>query len=121
MDVSLLSSSNLFLATCLPVSLVLATVVMESKCSKEINSLLKKKAGRELYRKAIWANVLNMLIISPFACFFVLTHLGAKHPGPYTLCEQIGKISGIIAIEGFLLHLIHVVMHQVKGFYWMYV
>lgn len=90
---------------------------MELQCQQDVRKLLQKKGGLKLYKKALAANVVNMLIVSPIACCTILVKV--CYIGPFTVVQQLQKTTGVVLIEGLLLYLSHIVMHEVKGFYWM--
>lgn len=111
------TSMTILLSLCIPLSLVVVIGLMETQCQQEVQKLLKKKDGGRLYQKAVVANIVNMAIISPVFCYLNMIH--ASGFGPLTPVQQLQKVIGVVIIEGLLLHLSHIVMHEVRGFYWM--
>lgn len=96
--------------------IILLTVILESFCPEEIEKLLHKKGGKELYRQAIVANLVNVSFFGTLAYFVTVVYF--CHPGPLTLTEQIRGACGVVIIEGLLFYLVHKAFHEVKGLYW---
>lgn len=95
--------------------MLLLTVLLESFCMDEVQRLIQKKGGRELYKQAIVANLINVGIFGMLTYWFSVAF--ACVPGPLTILEQIRGIFGALFIEGLLFYLIHKSFHEVKWLY----
>jgi len=82
---------------------------------EEVQKLVQKKGGRELYKKAIVANLVNVGIFGVLTYWISVTF--ACVPGPLTLSEQIRGVFGILFIEGLGFYLVHKAFHEIKWLY----
>ena len=95
--------------------MLLLTVFLESFCMDEVHKILQKKGGRELYKKAIIANLVNVGIFGVLTYWISVAF--ACVPGPLTFSEQIRGILGILFVEGLGFYLVHKAFHEVKWLY----
>ena len=94
---------------------LLLTAFLESFCMDEVQKLLQKKGGRELYRQAIVANVVNVAIFGLLTYWVSVAF--ACVPGPLTVVEQLRGMMGVFFIQGLLFYFIHKAFHEVKWLY----
>ena len=85
--------------------LILTAFLEYYLCWEQVQQLLRKKGGSELYRQALVANLTNVGILG--ALTYWITVAFACHPGPLTIAEQIRGTIGIVIVEGFLFFMIH--------------
>lgn len=98
-------------------SLVLIlTVFLEMQCPEEVKKLFKKKAGGDLYKQAVLANLVNVLVFGTLTYWFTVGYV--CHPGPLSLMARIRGAAGVVVVEGFLFYFVHKAFHEVKGLYW---
>lgn len=95
---------------------LLLTILLECLSLDQVQKLLQKKGGKELYKQALVANIVNVLFLGTFTYWFTVAYV--CHRGPLTLMEQIQGSTVVILVEGLLYYLIHKAFHQVKGLYW---
>ena len=74
-------------------------------CWDDVQKLLQKKGGTQLYQQALVANLINVGVFG--ALTYWITVAFACHPGPLTVAEQIRGMIGILIVEGFLFYMIH--------------
>lgn len=96
-------------------SLVLLTAYLETTCPDEVQKLLKKKGGRELYLQGITMNAFNMLVLGTLCYGYIAEKICKKHP--LTKLQEFAGVLGVIIIENFLFYVVHKIFHEIKWLY----
>lgn len=109
---------SLFHGLCMASIIGGMVVCMERQCPDEVQKLLLRKGGKELYQKALNANFVNLMMIGPVSYHLIVEYLCL--PGPFSPLEQLQKIAGVVLIQGFFYYLVHKAFHQVKGLWWIH-
>jgi sterol desaturase/sphingolipid hydroxylase (fatty acid hydroxylase superfamily) len=117
---NLIHWSSLFEGNLASLFVLLKTAYVEyTFCLDDVQRLLQRKGGVDLYRQALFQNVINVQLLGTLTYYVTVVYCCCHNTG-LSLGKQLQCIVGIVLLEGVFYTLVHKAFHDYKCLWFMH-